>query len=190
MTVPAVNVKNIKQRCKDGDKSAKPYDFKERGLYNATRFGTLAGQTYVGDNTVGFTLYHSVGWMFRRSIGAGVGVGAETYSPSSGEPATYPIFVEMRGYLLSKRVAPFYTIGGGWAFAGKNSNEQWGSTDSWKGGWIAKMQIGYRLGNYFTLHGGISLQKKTRTWNSVWGGEWGTDRILHKRLELGIGIIL
>lgn len=191
MTVPADNVKRVVQRCKESRRrQPRDYDFKERGLYNATRLGVLVGQTYVGEKATGASLYHSIGWMFNRWIGAGIGGGVETFSPDGFEAPSYPIFVEARGYFLEKNVTPFYTIGAGWAFTGKNAGSQWGYTDNWSGGWLAKMQIGYRLGNHFTMHGGLSFQKKTRDWRSTWGGEWGKDRILHKRLELGIGVIL
>ncbi len=190
MTFAKENVQRIVQKCKKEKRPPKIYDFKETGLYNATRFGVLVGQTYYGENSVGFTIYHSVGWMFNRWLGAGIGGGAEIFSPDGNEVATYPLFAEVRGYFQAKNVTPFYTVGGGWAFAGKNSESSWGYNENWQGGWLAKVQIGYRFGNNFTLQGGLSLQNKTRDWQSVWGGEWGQDRILHKRLELGIGIIL
>ncbi len=190
MTFPTVNVRKVVQKCKEEKRPPKTYDFKEKGLYNATRLGTLIGQTYFGENSTGFTLHHTIGWMFNRWVGAGIGGGTEIYNPDSGEPATYPVFAEVRGYLQAKNATPFYALCGGWAFAGKNSSDEWGRIDDWKGGWLAKAQIGYRLGNHFTLHGGISFQKKTRTWDSTWGGERGTDRILNKRLELGLGVIL
>jgi hypothetical protein len=190
MTFSQENLRRIVQKCKEEKRQANPYDFKEHGLYNATRFGTLIGQTYYGENAVGYTLYHSVGWMFNRWVGAGIGGGAEIFSPDGNEVSTYPLFAEVRGYFQAKNVTPFYAVGGGWAFTGNSDEQSWGYTENWKGGWLAKVQIGYRMGNHFTLHGGISLQKKTRDWQSVWGGEWGQDRILHKRLELGIGVIL
>ncbi|MBV6438547.1 MAG: hypothetical protein EPGJADBJ_00171 [Saprospiraceae bacterium] len=190
MTVPADNVKRIVQRCKEDKRQKGIYDFRERGLYNATRLGVLAGETYYRDNTSGYSLCHSLGWMFRRWMGAGIGGGVEIFDPGGYEAATYPIFAEVRGYLLAKNIAPFYTVGGGWAFTGKNGDEQQGFTEDWKGGWMTKIQFGYRLGNHFTLHGGLSLQKKIRNWQSVWGNDRGQDRILHKRLEVGIGVIL
>ncbi|MBX2890219.1 MAG: hypothetical protein KF734_04780 [Saprospiraceae bacterium] len=188
--IPASTVSRIVQKCKEEKRLRKDYDFKEYGLYNATRLGTLIGQTYQGYNTVGFALNHTIGWMFHRMLGAGVGLGVELFNVDYAEPATYPLFAEARGYLKAKNTTPFWAFGGGWAFAGNNSNDGWGFVENWKGGWLAKAQIGYRLGNHFTLQCGLSLQKKTRNWQSTWGGEWGQDRILHKRFELGFGILL
>ncbi|MBK7936918.1 MAG: hypothetical protein IPJ82_07390 [Lewinellaceae bacterium] len=191
MTLPENNVKRIVQRCRDQKKSEpKLYNFKEKGLYNATRLGVLIGQNYLGSNSTGYSLYHSTGWMFHRRIGAGIGLGVETFNPDGRDATTYPIFAEVRGYFRAKNVTPFYSVTGGWAFTGKNGDSEWGFINDWKGGWLAKAQFGYRIGNNFTLFGGLSLQKKTLDWRSAWGNEWGTDQILHKRFELGFGIIL
>ncbi len=190
ITLPETNVKRVVQRCRDRHRAPKAYDFKEKGLYNATRLGALIGQTFRGDNSTGFSLYHSVGWMFNRWIGAGIGGGVEIFNPNGLEATTYPIFAEARGYIRARNVSPFYSVGAGWAFAGKKSNTQWGYIDHWNGGWLAKAQIGYRIGNNLTIFGGLSLQKKTLDWRTTWGGDWGQDKVLHKRLELGFGIIL
>lgn len=190
LQVAASSIKHIKQRCKDTGLS-KPYDFKERGLYNATRFATLVGDDYFGQNSKGFSLSHSTGWMFNRWLGVGIGAGVETYDPETSDIATYPIFAELRGYFFAKNVSPFYVVSGGWAFAGKNSNDNSNYIETSKGGWLAKAQLGYRFGNHFTLHCGLSLQKNTVDWQSFfWNGERGRDRILHKRLELGVGVLL
>ena len=191
LTIPSGNVIRIKQRCRDGRRQARLYDFKERGLYNATRLGTLIGQNYFGDNAVGYSIGHSIGWMFRRQIGAGISGGVEIFNPDDREPVTYPLLVELRGYLLPRNTTPFYSISGGWAFTGKDPAPLWrNNNDSWDGGWCAKLQIGYRLGNHFTVFGGLGFQEKNRTWTSFWGDESGRDRILHKRMELGIGLVL
>lgn len=190
MTIPESNVKRIVQRCKESKAAARPYDFKERGLYNATRLGVLIGQNYFGENNTGFTLSHCTGWMFRRWLGAGIGAGVEVYSPDGLETTTYPVFAEVRGYLSARNVTPFYSISTGWAFAGSKDDPDQFITNKWSGGWMAKAQIGYRIGNNLTLFGGISLQRKVRNWRSDWGGEWGQDRMLHKRLELGFGLVI
>lgn len=190
MTLPEANVKRIVQRCSSHKLQNKPYDFKEHGLYNATRLGLLIGKDYRSENATGFMLYHSTGWMFRRWIGAGVGAGVESYRPDGQDAVTYPVFAEIRGYFQAKNISPFYALGGGWGFAGNGSRDINGYTNDWSGGWMAKAQVGYRIGNNFVIYTGLSFQKKTRDWRSTWGGEWGTDRILHKRMELGLGIVL
>lgn len=190
MNVSAGNVKRIVQRCKDGKRLPKAYDFKEHGLYNNTRAGILGGKTYYGPRSTGYTLQHSIGWMLQRRIGAGIGAGVEAFDTEGAEVTTYPVFAEVRGYLLPKNVTPFYSVAAGWGFAGKNGDTQNGLIENWGGGWMSKIQAGYRLGNHVTVHCGISFQKKTRDWQSFWGGDRGKDHILHKRMELAIGILL
>jgi hypothetical protein len=193
MTVTHANVQRIVQECKRGRRPAREYSFREHGLYNATRLSVLAGRTYFGENTAGYSFSHSTGWMFDRRIGAGIGAGAEIFSPDALGVNSFPVFAEIRGYALARHVTPFYSAGFGWGFVGKNETGQPGSTDRWDGGWMAKMQIGYRFGNHITVQGGLSLQKVVRHWQSFWGGwggETGTDRILHKRIEFGIGVLL
>lgn len=195
LEVPQSKVRRIVQRCQ-GDESLavgrRPYDFKERGWYHHTRGGLLIGQVYSGQNSTGFFLQHSSGWMINRWLGAGLGAGGDFFDPWSSDVATYPVFAEIRGYLIPHRISPYYSLGGGYAFAGQRMGERWGYLDDWHGGWMAQTELGYRIGNHFTVHLGLRLQRKYRDWASVWGptsGE-GTDRILHKRLVFGLGLLL
>ncbi len=189
LQVPAINVKRIVQKCKGRGTafSERPYSFKETGWYHATRFMVLAGQSGTG---IGFQ--HSSGFKINRYAGIGLGIGLENFGPYDGVTATYPIFIELRGYLLPKKITPFYAIGTGIGLAKKyTDNSTWeGGSERWKGGWMAQGQIGYRIGNNAFVYLGIRLQHKTRYWSNDWWGMTGTDRILHKRLEIGIGLLL
>ncbi len=189
---PQNKVKRIVQRCRGEKVARRAYDFKETGWYNHTRAGILVGQSFIGGNTIGLNLQHSSGWMFSRRLGAGLGLGIEFFDLKGYDAATYPIFAEVRSYLLPRRVTPYLTLGAGWAFTGKASGERWGYIDDWKGGWMAQTELGYRIGNHLSVHFGLRLQRKCREWTSVWGPESGigTDRILHKRLVFGLGLLL
>lgn len=194
--LPKNQVKRIVQKCKDqqplGLNQIRPYSFKEKGWYHHTRMAALIGQAYYGSNRTGFVLQHSSGWMFKRQLGAGLGIGFEMFDPKGNDAATYPVFAEMRSYFFQKNTTPYATLGAGWAFTGNTANERWGQTDRWKGGWLVQAEVGYRIGNYFNIFGGIRLQHKQREWTSVWGPDsgFGVDRILHKRFVLGIGLLL
>lgn len=189
---PAIAVKRIEQKCK-GDKHSKasfsqrPYSFKERGWYHATRVAVLAGASGTG-----LGLQHSTGFKLNRLLGVGLGLGLENFGPYDGVTETYPIFVELRGYLMPKKITPFYALGAGLGLSKKYSESStWdGGRETWKGGWMAQGQIGYRIGNNTFVHLGIRLQHKTRNWVNDWWGIRGTDKILHKRLEMGIGLLL
>ncbi len=195
LVVPPKHIKRIIQRCQDGKARdfSKPYNFKARGWYHFTRAQALTGQTYYGENSVGYALQHSSGYKFSRLIGVGLGAGIESIANDLElDVPSYPIFGEIRGYLLPRRITPFYAVGGGYAFAGKSSAQRWSYTDTWHGGWMAQAELGYRLGNHFIMYGGVRLQRKSRDWESTWNPEqdFGTDRILNKRLMLGVGILL
>jgi hypothetical protein len=189
---PSIGVQRIVQKCK-GDKgfktpfSQRPYSFKEKGWYHATRVAVLAGASGTG-----IGLQHSTGYKLNRLLGLGLGVGLENFGPYDGVTETYPIFVELRGYLMPKKITPFYALGAGLGLAKKYSESPtWnGGRETWKGGWMVQGQIGYRIGNNAFVHLGIRLQHKTRYWINDWQGIRGTDKILHKRLEIGMGLLL
>lgn len=189
LRISATKVQKIVQKCR-GEKcvpvpmSQRPYTFRESGWYHATRAETMWGKSGMG-----FGLQHSSGLKFNRLLGAGIGAGIENFAPHDNDVSTYPLFVEARGYLSPKYVSPFYAIGLGWAFAGKENDFVDGSSEDWEGGWMAQGQAGYRLGNHFTLHVGLRFQRKTRAWQ-LWWGEQRVDKILQKRFEFGIGILL
>jgi len=193
--LPKTQVRRIVQKCKDqpfARRQLRAYSFKEKGWYHHTRMAAMIGRAYYGENRTGFQLQHSSGWMFKRHLGAGLGIGFEMFDTKGNDAATYPVYAEVRSYLLPKSTTPYATLGAGWAFAGNNTNSRWNLNDSWRGGWLAQAEIGYRIGNNFTVHGGIRFQQKKRDWTSVWGQDsgFGVDRIVHKRLVLGIGLLL
>jgi hypothetical protein len=183
--MPAQNVRKITQNCAQ----SRPYEFKERGWYHATRGSVTFGRDYYGYTTGGLSLLHSSGYSLERRLGFGLGFGLENYAMSEEGPASYPIFAEVRGYTRAHRVSPFYVVGVGGAFAG-SAEPGWNlEADDWRGGWMALAQTGIRFGNHFTIHAGLRLQRMTRTWDS-WNGNRGENRILYRRAELGIGILL
>lgn len=194
MKVPDMVVHHVEQQCPAlkagaGLDEALPYSFREKGWYHFTR-GSVLGS--IGD--VDFALQHSSGYKFNRFLGVGLGVGVDNLSYQRNETVpTYPVFAEIRGFIHPKRLSAFYALGGGYAFTkgapeSPNNNVWWAISETWEGSWIAQAQLGYRCGNHIMVYGGLRLQRKTRYWEGR--DVYGTDRILHKRLELGVGILL
>ena len=189
LRLPASKVRKVKQYCRDDRRtplSQRPYSFRESGWYHATRAMTL-----VAHNEIGLGVQHSSGLMISRWLGVGVGVGVENLAPDNDDVTTYPLFGEVRGYFLPRHITPFYALAAGWGFADQKGdrNNFDRITEKWRGGWMAQGQIGYRMGNHFTIHLGLRLQRKTRTWDSNRNLK-GVDRILHKRFDIGLGILL
>ena len=193
MRIPVSGVSKIKQRCKDDPRrmrlSSAPYSFREKGWYHATR-GTLLA----GSSASGISLQHSSGVMISRLFGLGVGTGIEQFNTGYYSPPNYPVYAEIRGYLLQRNVTPFYTLGAGYSFMPRQRNDVQifdGNNSMWKGGYMLQGQIGYRIGNHFTVHGGVRLQRMTEEWTSSWlSSFYGTNTYLNKRFELGIGLLL
>ncbi len=188
MRVPATNVKKIKQICFDENRasiSQRPYSFRESGWYHVSRIETMWGA-----NGSGPGLQHSSGLKINRLIGVGLGLGIENLTPADDDVSTYPLFAEARGYLSPKNIAPFYALGLGWAFAGKENDLNDGATEDWQGGWMAQAQLGYRIGNHFIVYTGLRFQRKTIEWTNWWGSTQGIDRKLQRRFEFGLGILL
>jgi len=186
MRLAALNVKKITQKCHDEKHvpwHKRAYTFRESGWYHATRAEAIWGQ-----QGIGYGLQHSSGVQFNRLLGVGIGAGIENLTPKTNDISTYPVFVEARGYLSPKYISPFYAFGFGWAFAGKENDFFNGLDQDWSGGWMSQWQVGYRLGNNLTLHGGLRLQRKTRNWQG-WRGEQRVDKIRQRRFEFGLGIL-
>jgi hypothetical protein len=195
--LPADQVRRIVQYCPEDKRTAlpagpKPYAFRERGWYHHTRVAMLPGQNFSGEFAIGASLQHTSGWMLRRTLGIGLGLAAESYHIYSERMiATYPVFAEARGYLRPRNVTAYYAVGGGWGFAGRQPGSDAGRTEHWEGGWMAKAQIGIRLGNHFTVHSGLTFQRAVVDWtNNWWIADRGTDRHLFKRMEIGFGVLL
>ena len=192
MHIPTSGVRKITQRCQDDPRrmrlSTAPYAFSEKGWYHATRATILTGAS----NT-GISLQHSSGVMISRLFGLGVGTGIEQFNTGYYSPVNYPVFAEIRGYLLQKNVTPFYTLGAGYSWMARENGAVIidGNNSLWKGGYMLQGQIGYRIGNHFTVHGGIRLQRMQETWTSSWlSSFYGINTYLNKRFELGVGILL
>lgn len=187
LRLPAKVVKKVRQDCPKYKSRGlpRPYSFRESGWYHLSRVEVLWGESGVG-----FGLQHSSGLKINRLLGFGLGTGIENLTPWDDDIDTYPVFAEVRGYLLAKRITPFYALGTGYAFTSKKYEDDTfnGFGEKRRGGWMAQAQIGYRIGNHCTVHLGLRFQRKTRNWQR-WGLE-GADKILQKRLDLGVGILL
>ena len=169
-------------------KAKKVYRFKEKGWYNVTGFSGYAG---AGSESLkmGIGLSSIGGYLFIKEFGLGLGIGKDNYSSRQGE-GLYPVFIEVRGYLTKKYVAPYYSVKAGYAFA--FTSEKFGITKA-EGGLLLSPSIGLRLGGdrtgniFFEL--GYKFQKQfiERT------ADFSTDATIidafYRRIVFSTGII-
>ena len=77
-------------------KTVKPYNFKERGLYDALSVGLNTGKSSRYNQILrGIDLQNVVGFQHNRLVGGGIGLGYSSYYLSNGEANVLSIFVEV-----------------------------------------------------------------------------------------------
>lgn len=164
------------------------YDFKETGFYQASTFGVILNTVSVEDGgLVGFEMTAAAGYLTSRLFGLGAGIGADFYHRGASE-MIFPLFMEMRGYLLAQPSSPYYVVRTGYGFAFKN--EDLGISAA-SGGWMLNPAVGWRMGDgrglKMTMDLGLKFQKATFDYRS--GGERSTAELLYKRLNLRLGFL-
>jgi hypothetical protein len=138
----------------------------------------------------GAGLHYSIGHRFSRLLGVGLGTGLETHDFNNSRNII-PIYAEARGFLLPKRISPYYALKLGYGFA--LGNEFNGTLEA-KGGLHFSPEIGVRFGatdvNYYL---GVEYKIQNATFTSTgwgWDGQGRfTDKISYRRFELRTGLV-
>jgi hypothetical protein len=151
------------------EKISEPYEFKEKGLYNATSFALSFGKsTYTSNSGVG--LQHVVGYQFKRILGAGVGVSYENlYVQNGAEGRMLSVFGEIRGYFSRHNNAFYYNLASGVAFPVAKERE---NLTNHKGGLLVYPAVGMRFGaskrfNFF-MDIGAKMQQVSYEQRNEW----------------------
>jgi hypothetical protein len=157
------------------------YAFRERGWYHSCSGFINA----FGLGGAGF--HYSTGFRFKRTLSAGLGIGYESNDLSNYRDIV-PLFAEVRGFLLPKRITPYYALKAGHGFAILNTT--YGDIDA-KGGIHLAAELGVRFGgrhvHYFA---GAEYKIQDASYQSQWWWEGSsTDHISYRRLELRTGIL-
>lgn len=169
-------------------RTRKPYQFKEKGLYNATYLTTnMGGSAFDATETdYGYGMQTSFGYQFHRLIGVGAGIGMDYYYKGSGENFM-PVFGEVRGYLFPKNITPTYSFAAGYGFAFKDEDRNIIEAD---GGLMIHPAVGIRFGGdknmNFTLDAGVKIQKGRfvfRNWEVI------ENRMTYKRFVIRAGLL-
>jgi hypothetical protein len=164
-----------------------PYQFREKGVYNATSFSGMLG-IEDAESVVGLGLEHTIGYQINRLIGIGSGLGIHAFALQGGFNVL-SAHAEIRGYLFKKPVSPYFSIGGGYGWLMPPEEE--GIADV-GGGTMGRIGLGLRLGASSAgnvLAGlGYHFQRSTFTRELAFG-ELETATVIFHRLAVSIGLI-
>lgn len=183
------------------EKFTKPYRFKEKGIYNTTYIDIMQGYytniyyfqragtlTYYQNWLTGVGIHHVIGKKHKRSFGTGMGLGFDSYAAGYGRNFL-SVYGECRGYLLAKRISPYYSVGLGYGFGMRNKNNR--IIES-KGGLFFNPSLGYRFGGSDNANFVMSLGYKLQVGSFIQrydNNETLTQTIIFNRLSTTIGIL-
>ncbi len=165
-----------------------PYAFRERGFYHNPWIALNANTVSRNSGGItGFELGMVFGYQHKRLLGYGIGVSADFYHPANNE-MVFPLFAELRGYILQRSVTPYYTLRAGYGFVFKNEDV---GIEGGEGGYMINPAIGWRLsgkkGMNLTLDLGLKFQRATfDTW--IWS-ERALTELTYKRLHVRLGFL-
>ena len=164
----------------------KPYNFEERGVYDALSFDVNFGRSTRSHLGIGFQ--NVVGYQFNRLVGSGLGIGYDSYYLNNGQSDVVSVFGEYRGYLSKSNTSEYWTFAAGYGhpLGIKNDN-----LTNLKGSFMLQPTIGYRFGashryNFF-LDLGFRLQQVRYESNNTWAENHYT--VTYRRWILRGGIL-
>lgn len=113
---------------------------KINSFYHEFRAGLL-----FGDETTGVLLHTINGYQFNKYLGTGLGIGVSKY----GNYITLPIYTTVKGYILDRKVSPFYFGDIGYGFAWRtNKNQDLFELEDISGGLYWQVGLGYQINFY------------------------------------------
>jgi hypothetical protein len=162
----------------------RPYNFKEEGMYHT--FSGFLNFSVSG----GAGLHYSIGHRFNRLLGVGIGTGIETHDFNNNRDIL-PVYAEARGFLLEKKITPYYAFKIGYGFALKD--EQNFTTEA-KGGIHFSPEVGVRFGaDDVNCYVGLEYKLQNATFVTEgfnWDGQGRfTDKVSYRRVELRTGLL-
>ncbi len=140
------DIRKIIFRDKSGFHTLKVKDEKPEiqkiGLKDHSFYHELKGGILFGEDNTSITLHNINGYQFKRYLAPGLGIGFDRY----GSYRTVPLYAHIKGYLLDRKVAPYYFADIGYGFAWYNStNDEAYDVTNVHGGLYWQAGIGYRF---------------------------------------------
>lgn len=122
---------------KNGNLVSQKIGLKDHSLYHELKGGILFGE----DNT-SVTIHNINGYQFKRFIAPGLGFGFDRF----GSYRTVPVYAHLKGYIMDRKVAPYYFADAGYGFAWYNTtNEEAYKVTDVHGGFYWQVGLGYRI---------------------------------------------
>ena len=182
--IPEPTIRKVRQKVYSETYGARPYTFKETGLYHTVGVGLSKGEW-----APGISATYAIGYRFNRWIGVGIGSGYENFEVDEGMKVI-PVFAEARGFLTRTKVAPYYSVRAGYGFALKTV--EWNISRA-EGGFLFNPEVGVRFGGGapVSFYTGMGIHLQRATYEYTWPFSEGsmTDTYLFKRWELKFGVV-
>lgn len=149
-------------------------------IYHRTNMGLLSNA-----NGNGISLNYSALYQHNRWLAVGLGAGIDNYYFKRGRNV-YPIFTEIKSYLVDGNSSPYVSLKSGYGFIPTNEDENQTNT---KGGMIFNPTFGYRLGSsgvFMDFYIGLRFQSAEYESNTGWSKSH--QEIQWNRIETGFGV--
>ena len=162
---------------------------KSKTFYHEFRTGLL-----FGDEDVAYGIHTINGYQFNQYIGTGLGIGLNKY----GSYLSLPVYAAIKGYILDRKVSPFYfgDIGYGFTWLNGNTTDYY-SISNVKGGYYWQVGLGYQVNFFnsaFVMAVGYTNQNSSAHYEynpGYWGGSnWEVEeKRLLRRVLLTVGFL-
>ncbi len=150
---------------------------------------------HFGEDQVSFAVHTLNGYQFNQYLGTGLGIGLNTF----GDYLTMPVYATVKGYILDRKVSPFYFGDVGYGFAWhSNNNSDYYQVSNLKGGYYWQLGMGYQVNfsnSAFIMAIGYTNQDSQADYeyNPGWWGGTGyevSEKRLLRRVSLTLGFLL
>jgi hypothetical protein len=109
--------KDVQKIVMEDLKTDKPYNFREKGIYNVMYFGLSFGKTQLpwspANNHLGISVENVTGYQYNRFVGAGLGIGFDNYYLTGTDANVLSVFSAFRGYMSQHATTGYYSLSGG-----------------------------------------------------------------------------
>jgi len=188
IVIPEERVKKVVE-VNAGAKQPVPTEFQGGGLYYKANLQFITGNDgNRAHHRVGYGITASAGYQFSQYIGVGLGAGYREMIWDSGE-VMVPVYAELHGYIVNKRIRPYYNVQAGYAFTWTSDN--FNIIDA-QGGVSLYPSLGLEFGQSdmkYTLDLGYLFQNAEYTYGSPFGdGSTRAQSLRYQRLSVRLGV--